>query len=75
MLWCCILVYVIDRQWLYATLACCITSVFAVLGLIHQPSVSPNPGRHPHLPRHSPSAAPTLTLTLTPSPTFCASVP
>ena len=53
MLWCCILVYVTDRQWLYAALACCVTAVFAVFGLIHQPSVSPNPSPHPHVSRHS----------------------
>ena len=41
MLWCCILVYVIDRKWLYAALACCGTAVFAAFMIIHQPMVSP----------------------------------
>ena len=60
MLWCCILVYVIDRKWLYAALACCGTAVFAAFMIIHQPMVSPNPHPHPHLSRHRSLAAPTL---------------
>ena len=43
MFWCCILVYVLDRKWLHAALACCVTAVFAVFMIIHQPKVSPNP--------------------------------
>ena len=39
MFWCCILVYTIDRKWLYAAFSCCITALFAMFGVIHQPSI------------------------------------
>ena len=75
MLWCCILVYVLDRKWLHAALACCGTAVFAVFMIIHQPKVSPNPDPDPdpNLSRHSTLAALTLSLGL--GPTFCATAP
>jgi hypothetical protein len=75
MLWCCILVYVIDRKWLHASLACCVTAIFAAFMIIHQPRVSPNPNPNPdpNLSRQSTLAALTLTRTL--SPTFCATNP
>ena len=73
MLWCCILVYVIDRKWLHASLACCVTAIFAAFMIIHQPRVSPNPNPGPNLSRQHSTLA-TLTLTLTHSPTFCATV-
>ena len=79
MLWCCILVYVIDRKWLHASLACCVTAIFAAFMIIHQPRVSPNPNPNPdpnpdpNLSRQSTLAALTITRTL--SPTFCATNP
>ena len=73
MFWCCILVYVLDRKWLHAALACCVTAVFAVFMIIHQPKVSPNPDPDPNLSRHSALAALTLSLGL--RPTFCATAP
>jgi hypothetical protein len=66
-------VYVIDRKWLHASLACCVTAIFAAFMIIHQPRVSPNPNPDPNLSRQHSTLA-TLTLTVTHSPTFCATV-
>jgi len=66
MLWCCILVYVIDRKWLHAALACCGTAVFAAFMIIHQPKVRTLSDPDPSLTRHSIVAA--LMLTLIPQP-------
>lgn len=40
MLWCCIIVYTVDRRWPKAAVFCLITAAFAGIGIIHQPSAT-----------------------------------